>query len=208
MHADQTLFTVMRDPQNLRMYYKSYDDQTIRVVDLNRFDLDAKEVMRLPTATDTQPVVDMSGKFLAKKTAARPSRRLVAVEGVEAKRLSGEVAERRASRLLGVFQRQQHRCQTLARLWVGERIGRHRRRGFAGTDGEAEVGRHAAEDGERARSLSVVARSSARKPLPPRISRSPSMFARMNANPKPLSGSSGPDGLASPPITSIKRCWR
>ena len=70
VHADQTLFTVMRDPQNLRMYYKSYDDQTLRVVDLNRFDLDAKEIMRLPTASETQPVVDMSGKFLAKKTAA------------------------------------------------------------------------------------------------------------------------------------------
>ena len=70
VHADQTLFTVMRDPQSLRMYYKSYGDQTLRMVDLNRFDLDAKEVMRLPTATDTQPVVDMSGKFLAKKTAA------------------------------------------------------------------------------------------------------------------------------------------
>jgi choloylglycine hydrolase len=70
VHADQTIFTVMRDPQNLRMYYKSYEDQTLRVVDLNRFDLDAKDVMRLPTATDTQPVVDMSGKFLAKKTAA------------------------------------------------------------------------------------------------------------------------------------------
>jgi choloylglycine hydrolase len=70
VHADQTLFTVMRDPQNLRMYYKSYGDQTLRMVDLNRFDLDAKEVMRLPTATDMQSVVDMSGKFLAKKTAA------------------------------------------------------------------------------------------------------------------------------------------
>ena len=70
VHADQTIFTVMRDPQALRMYYKSFEDQTIRMVDLNRFDLDAKEVMRLPTATDTQPVVDMSGKFLAKKTAA------------------------------------------------------------------------------------------------------------------------------------------
>jgi choloylglycine hydrolase len=69
VHADQTIFTVMRDPQNLRMYYKSYEDQTLRVVDLNRFDLDAKDVMRLSTATDTQPVVDMSGKFLAKKTA-------------------------------------------------------------------------------------------------------------------------------------------
>ena len=70
VHADQTLFTTMRDPQNLRIYYKSFDDQTIRMVDMKRFDLDAKEIMRLPTASDTQPVVDMTGKFLAKKTAA------------------------------------------------------------------------------------------------------------------------------------------
>jgi choloylglycine hydrolase len=70
MHADETIFTVMRDPQALRMYYKSYEDQTIRMVDLNRFDLDAKEVMRMPTTADTQAVVDMSGKFLVKKTAA------------------------------------------------------------------------------------------------------------------------------------------
>jgi len=69
-HADETLFTVMRDPQNLRIYYKSYGDQTIRMADLNRFDLDAKDVMRLPTASDTQPVVDMSRKFQARKTAA------------------------------------------------------------------------------------------------------------------------------------------
>jgi choloylglycine hydrolase len=70
VHADETLFTVMRDPQSLRVYYKSYNDQTIRMVDLNRFDLDAKDVMKLPTASDTQPVVDMSGKFQARKTAA------------------------------------------------------------------------------------------------------------------------------------------
>jgi choloylglycine hydrolase len=70
VHADETLFTVMRDPQNLRMYYKSYSDQTIRMVDLNRFDLNAKDVMKLPTASDTQPVVDMSGKFQSRKTAA------------------------------------------------------------------------------------------------------------------------------------------
>jgi choloylglycine hydrolase len=70
VRADQTLFTLMRDPQNLRVYYKSYNDQTIRMVDLKRFDLDAKEIMRLPTAADTQPVIDMSGKFQAKKTAA------------------------------------------------------------------------------------------------------------------------------------------
>jgi choloylglycine hydrolase len=70
IHADQTLFTTMRDPQNLRVYYKSFDDQTIRMIDMKRFDLDAKEIMRLPTGSDGQPVVDMSGKFQAKKTAA------------------------------------------------------------------------------------------------------------------------------------------
>jgi choloylglycine hydrolase len=70
VHADQTIFTAMRDPQALRMYYKSYEDQTIRMVDLKRFDLDAKEVMRMPTSSGTQPVIDMSGKFQAKKTAA------------------------------------------------------------------------------------------------------------------------------------------
>ena len=68
-HADQTIFTVMRDPQNLRMYYKTYGDQTIRMVDLNRFDLDAKDVMKLTTGQGTQPVVDMSGKFQARRTA-------------------------------------------------------------------------------------------------------------------------------------------
>ena len=68
-YADMTMFTVMRDPQNLRMYYKTYDDQTIRMVDLNRFDLDAKEVKKLSTKSD-QPVVDMSGKFQTRKTAA------------------------------------------------------------------------------------------------------------------------------------------
>jgi choloylglycine hydrolase len=69
VHADQTLFTTMRDPQNLRVYYKSFDDQTIRMIDMKRFDLDAKEIMRLPTGSGTQPVVDMSNKFQVRKTA-------------------------------------------------------------------------------------------------------------------------------------------
>jgi choloylglycine hydrolase len=68
-HADQTIFTTMRDPQNLRIYYKSYDDQTIRMVDHNHFDLNAKDVMRLPTPTTFQAVVDMSGQFQPRKTA-------------------------------------------------------------------------------------------------------------------------------------------
>ncbi len=68
-YADQTTFTAMRDPQALRFYYKTYDDQTIRMVDLKTFDLDAKEIKKLPTNTE-QPIVDMSSKFQVRKTAA------------------------------------------------------------------------------------------------------------------------------------------
>jgi choloylglycine hydrolase len=67
--ADQTEFTAMRDPQKLRFYYKTFDDQTIRVADLNEFDLDGKDVMKLSTSGH-QPVVNMSRKFEARKTAA------------------------------------------------------------------------------------------------------------------------------------------
>jgi choloylglycine hydrolase len=68
-YSDMTMLTSMRDPQNLRFYYKTYDDQTIRMVDLNKFDLDGKEIKKLSTRSD-QPVVDMSGKFQPRKTAA------------------------------------------------------------------------------------------------------------------------------------------
>jgi choloylglycine hydrolase len=69
VYADMTMLTTMRDPQALRFYYKSYDDQTIRMVDLKSLDLDAKEIKKL-SAKSEQPVVDMSGKFQVRKTAA------------------------------------------------------------------------------------------------------------------------------------------
>ena len=59
VHIDSTQFTAPRDSQNLLYYYRSYDDQTIRVMDLRRFDLNAKEVKKLGT-TSIQPIVDMS----------------------------------------------------------------------------------------------------------------------------------------------------
>lgn len=61
VHSDFTQFTVVRDPQNLCYYYKSYDDQTIRMIDLRKFDLDAKAVKTLGTAS-SQPIVDMSSQ--------------------------------------------------------------------------------------------------------------------------------------------------
>lgn len=60
--ADYTQMTTARDPQNLRYYYKGYEDQTIRMVDMKMLDLDAKQVKLLGTMT-SQPIVDMTSQF-------------------------------------------------------------------------------------------------------------------------------------------------
>lgn len=57
--TEYTLMTMARDPQSLRYYYKTYDDQTIRMVQLNQFDLNAKTIKLLNTK-GSQPIVDMS----------------------------------------------------------------------------------------------------------------------------------------------------
>ena len=62
IEADTTQGTVARDPKNLQYYYKTYDDQTIRMVDLKKFDLNAKEIKKLSTK-GSQPIVDMSDKL-------------------------------------------------------------------------------------------------------------------------------------------------
>ncbi len=61
VHTDYTMLTTARDPQSLRYYYKSYDDQTIRMVDLKKFDLGAKAIKVLSTKSE-QPTVDVSGQ--------------------------------------------------------------------------------------------------------------------------------------------------
>ena len=71
---DYTMFTVARDPQNMRYYWKTYDDQTIRMVDLKALRLDdpslaigsAPKVRLLSTAT-AQPIVDMSSQLVPQK---------------------------------------------------------------------------------------------------------------------------------------------
>jgi choloylglycine hydrolase len=62
IHSDYTLMTVARDPLSQRYYYKTYDDQTIRMVDLKAFDLGAKAIRQISTKSD-QPIVDMSAKL-------------------------------------------------------------------------------------------------------------------------------------------------
>ncbi len=62
IHSDYTQFTVARDPQSLRYYYKTYNDQTLRMIDLRKFDLNAKEVKKINTMNSKQTIVDMSSE--------------------------------------------------------------------------------------------------------------------------------------------------
>jgi len=59
VHMEWTSFTCARDPQALKYYFKSYDDQTIKFVDLNQFDLNAKTIKKA-TPAGFQTTVDFS----------------------------------------------------------------------------------------------------------------------------------------------------
>jgi choloylglycine hydrolase len=62
VHSDYTQVTVARDPKSLRYHYKTYNDQTIRMVDLRKLDLNAKDVKKLDTMSSQQAVIDMSAE--------------------------------------------------------------------------------------------------------------------------------------------------
>ncbi len=48
--ADYTMITCVRDPQSLKYYYKTYDDQAIKMLDLKKFDLNVKSVKKMATS--------------------------------------------------------------------------------------------------------------------------------------------------------------
>jgi len=50
IHSDYTMITCVRDPQALRYYFKTYQDQTIRFIDLSSFDLNAKTIKKISTS--------------------------------------------------------------------------------------------------------------------------------------------------------------
>lgn len=58
--TDYTMLTCVKDPGALKYYYKTYDDQTIRVIDLNKFDLDAKAIKKVDANAFKEHVVDIS----------------------------------------------------------------------------------------------------------------------------------------------------
>ena len=62
IYSDYTMLTVARDSKNLRYYFHTYDDQTIRMIDLTKFDLNAKSIKKINTKS-TQPIVDVTDKL-------------------------------------------------------------------------------------------------------------------------------------------------
>lgn len=59
MHSDQTQITCARDPETLKYYFKTYQDQTIKSVDLTQFDLNARLIKTLHAVSVNQ-VPDIS----------------------------------------------------------------------------------------------------------------------------------------------------
>ena len=62
IHSDYTMLTTARDNKNLRYYYKTYDDQNIKLVNMKDFDLNAKKILKLHTLTN-QEFNDVSKKL-------------------------------------------------------------------------------------------------------------------------------------------------
>ena len=54
IHSDYTMLTTARDATNIRYYYKTYADQTIRMVDLLKCDLNAKKIIKIGTKGEQQ----------------------------------------------------------------------------------------------------------------------------------------------------------
>lgn len=59
-YYDMTLMTCIKDPQSLRYYFKTYEDQSIKVIDLTKFDQNAKAIKQLKVGGGNG-VADISG---------------------------------------------------------------------------------------------------------------------------------------------------
>ena len=58
-YTDYTIVTAARNPSTLQYFFRTYEDQTIRVVNLKAFDLTAHEIRAVSTASK-QPYIDIS----------------------------------------------------------------------------------------------------------------------------------------------------
>lgn len=59
INAEFTLATTVKDPQNLKYYFRIFEDQTIKMINLNAFDLNAKQIKTI-SMNGAQPIVDVS----------------------------------------------------------------------------------------------------------------------------------------------------
>ncbi len=60
--ADYTQVTLARDPNTLKFYYKTYDDQRIKEFDLKTFDANSKKILIYNTSSD-QTVISVNNKL-------------------------------------------------------------------------------------------------------------------------------------------------
>lgn len=60
IYSDYTLATVVHNPASQKYYFRTFEDQTIKVVDLKTFDLNAKEIKKVSTL-GKETYVDVSG---------------------------------------------------------------------------------------------------------------------------------------------------
>lgn len=60
--VDHTLMTVVRDPNDLAYYFKTFDNQTIRKVDFSKFDFEGSQAKKASTES-YQTYVDITSKF-------------------------------------------------------------------------------------------------------------------------------------------------
>lgn len=62
IHSDYTQITCVRDPQSLKFYFKTYDDQSLRMVDLKKFDFNAPSI-KLASTKGMKQVTDISSNL-------------------------------------------------------------------------------------------------------------------------------------------------
>lgn len=62
IYSDYTLVTSVKNPQSLTYYFKTYDNQSISMVNLKKFDLDAKNIKRA-TTNGTEEIIDVSASL-------------------------------------------------------------------------------------------------------------------------------------------------
>lgn len=67
VHPEYTMITSVKDPNQLIYYYKTFQDQTIRMINLNEFDLNANNLKTIDL-TNSQTVFDMSKLAREKKS--------------------------------------------------------------------------------------------------------------------------------------------